>query len=121
MSPNVVLLVAAGGMIGAPARYLLGKWALSVFGTRFPWGTWIINLSGSLLLGVLTGLRHEMPEWVYPLLGTGFAGAYTTFSTFGYETVTLLHQNRRTAAVIYAASSALLGLTAAAVGMTLAG
>ncbi|NGZ73705.1 fluoride efflux transporter CrcB [Saccharibacillus alkalitolerans] len=120
MSLTSILCVAAGGMVGAPVRYLLGRWAASAFGGRFPWGTWLINLSGSLLLGVLAAMQHRMPGWVYPLLGTGFLGAYTTFSTFGYETVTLLAQNRRTAAAVYVVSSALLGTAAALAGMGLA-
>lgn len=117
MNLTSMLWVAAGGMIGAPTRYLLGKWAASAFGTRFPWGTWIINLSGSLLLGILAGKQQQMAEWMYLFVGVGFTGAYTTFSTFGYETVMLLSQKRRIAAAVYVISSALLGLAGAAIGM----
>ncbi|MDO3409024.1 fluoride efflux transporter CrcB [Saccharibacillus sp. CPCC 101409] len=121
MTLNSILLVALGGAIGAPVRYLLGKWALNALGGRFPWGTWIINISGSLLLGALFAAESRMPGWVYPLLGIGFAGAYTTFSTFGYETVQLLESRRLAAAAVYIVSSALLGLLAAALGAALAG
>ncbi|MBT8228406.1 MAG: fluoride efflux transporter CrcB [Dactylosporangium sp.] len=86
-----VLLVALGAAIGAPLRYLAGQVVQTRHDSPFPWGTWTVNLVGSLLLGLLAGgLRAQgLPEAVMALLGAGFCGALTTYSTFGYETVRL--------------------------------
>ena len=75
------LLAAAGG---APSRYLLDSFVQARDRTDFPWGTCIVNLSGSFLLGLITGLAlyHAFPADARLVLGTGFCGAYTTFSTF---------------------------------------
>src|SRR5262249_41541852 len=84
------LLVGVGGFVGAIARLLVARWVGALVETRFPLGTFIINISGSFLLGVLGTL---VAEKVFPnsdavrlALGVGFLGAYTTFSTFEYET-----------------------------------
>lgn len=118
-------IVGLGGIIGTLLRYVLGQWVSSRTarsGSLFPWGTWIINLSGSLLLGVLAGLhaRHSLPDWSWLMLGTGFCGAYTTFSTFGYETVTLISKGHQIQAAVYVFTSALLGVTFAGFGIWLA-
>ncbi|MDU4695532.1 MAG: fluoride efflux transporter CrcB [Paenibacillus sp.] len=118
-------IVGLGGVIGTLLRYYLGQWVSSraaLSGTRFPWGTWIINLSGSLLLGVLSGLhaRGSLPDWTWLMLGTGFCGAYTTFSTFGYETVTLIGKGHKVQAILYVLTSALLGVAFAWLGGWLA-
>ncbi|GJM82610.1 MAG: fluoride efflux transporter CrcB [Paenibacillus sp.] len=114
-------LIGLGGIIGTLLRYFLGQWVSSRTtrsGSSFPWGTWIINLSGSLLLGVLSGLhaRHSLPDWSWLMLGTGFCGAYTTFSTFGYETVTLISKGYKIQAAVYILTSALLGVVFAWLG-----
>ncbi|MCH1643094.1 fluoride efflux transporter CrcB [Paenibacillus timonensis] len=114
-------LIGLGGIIGTLLRYFLGQWVSSRTtrsGSSFPWGTWIINLSGSLLLGVLAGLhaRHSLPDWSWLMLGTGFCGAYTTFSTFGYETVTLISKGYKIQAAVYILTSALLGVVFAWLG-----
>jgi CrcB protein len=86
------LLVAVGGALGAAARYLLDR-AIAVRQTGpFPLGTLVINVSGSIALGLLLGLAvaHQLPASVVTLVGTGFLGAYTTFSTFTFETLRLL-------------------------------
>lgn len=89
------LAVAVGGFIGAPSRYLLDREISGrVESDNLPWRTFVINITGSLLLGVLVGLSitGHVPDVVKALLGTGFCGAYTTFSTFSFETVRMLEE-----------------------------
>jgi CrcB protein len=114
-------LVGIGGIIGTCIRYYLGKWVTSKAGADFPWGTWVINLSGSLLLGILFKLYNKelLMDILWLLLGVGFCGAYTTFSTFGYETQQLLAKQQWVRATIYIISSIGLGLLLAWVGMSL--
>lgn len=87
-----LVLVAAGGAAGAVARYLVGGFVAERWGTSFPLGTLLVNVSGSFLLGLLITLTTD--RFVSPglraTLGVGFLGAYTTFSTFQYETLQLL-------------------------------
>lgn len=86
------LLVAAGGSLGAAARYLLDRAIATRQTGPFPLGTLVVNVTGSIALGALLGLAvaHRVPSSVVTLAGTGFLGAYTTFSTFTFETVRLL-------------------------------
>lgn len=116
---TVVLLTLAGGL-GAACRLLLDG-ALRTRSRRWPYGTLAVNVSGSLLLGLLTGLVLDRgaPEALRTVLGTGFCGGYTTFSTASLETVRLLGE-RRTAALAYAAGTLVLTLLAAAAGLLLA-
>jgi fluoride exporter len=108
-----VLLVLLGGAVGAPARYLTDLAVQRTHGTAFPWGTWTVNVVGSFVLGVVAAAG---PDWVVTLVGTGFCGALTTFSTFGYETVRLAEEGDTSAAVWNVAASLLAGLTAAVLG-----
>ena len=87
-----VLLVAAGGALGSVARYLLGLWLQPRMGPDFPWATFVINVSGSLLIGIVLGLVQEgmLSSGARLFLAVGILGGYTTFSTFSYETVELL-------------------------------
>jgi CrcB protein len=87
----------------------------------FPWGTFAINVSGSFLLGVLTGaaLYHGLGPLPKTALGTGFCGAYTTFSTFSYETVRLVEEGSVLAASANMVASVVVGLVAAAAGIAL--
>ncbi len=113
---GVVLLVAAGAAVGAPARYLLG---LCLNGRApFPWGTFGANVAGSLLLGLFA--RLGLADGAYALLGVGFCGAFTTYSTFAWETHTLVVTNR-VHATTYALGSLLAGVVAAGVGWWLGG
>ena len=86
------LWVCLGAALGAPARYLTDRVIQSRHDTLFPWGTFTVNLAGSLILGLLLGVATHRP--VSPAMvagvGTGFCGALTTYSTFGYETVRLV-------------------------------
>lgn len=116
------LLVAAAGSVGAPARYLLDTVVSDRVAAMFPYGTLVVNVSGSFALGVLTGLAldHGLGTTAQLVLGTGLLGAYTTFSTFTLETVSLLQSGETQAAVRNAAGSVLVGAGAAAAGWALA-
>jgi CrcB protein len=108
-----VLLVLLGGAVGAPLRYVTDVLVQRVHGTAYPWGTWSVNVVGSFLLGLVAAAG---PAWVTTLVGTGFCGALTTFSTFGYETVRLTEEGATTTAIGYVAGSVAGGLAAASVG-----
>jgi CrcB protein len=88
----IILAVLAGGMIGAPARYLVDRAIQARRDTVFPWGTFAVNLAGSLVFGFLLGVQRHLglPPALFALLGTGLCGGLTTFSTFSYETLRLL-------------------------------
>jgi CrcB protein len=114
-------LVGLGGTAGTLCRFYLGRWAAIKAGTRFPWGTWVINLSGSLLLGILFALhnREVLTDVVWWMLGVGFCGGYTTFSTFGFEMQQLIEKKHVIAAATYMLSSISLGLLLAWIGMVM--
>lgn len=116
-----VLLVLLGGAVGAPARYLADGWVQSRHRLRFPLGTLLVNLIGCLLLGIIAGgLAHRhWPADVQALLGTGFCGGLTTFSTFSVETIELLQGRFTLRALAYLLLSCGLGLAAAALGYLL--
>lgn len=106
-----VLLVAAFGAAGALSRYGIGV----ATGTHtFPWATLGINLVGSFLLGLVLAATDD-PTW-RAAIGTGFLGAFTTFSTFSSETQTMLREDRPTTAAVYVAVSVVGGVAAAALG-----
>ena len=121
MSASFFLVVAAGGFVGAPSRYLLDRAVTRRVNSDLPWGTFAINISGSLLLGFLTGLTlsHHLSDLGKALLGTGFCGAYTTFSTFTFETLRLLEDGRYLEAAGNVIVSVLVGLAAATAGLAL--
>jgi CrcB protein len=112
-----VLMVLLGGAVGAPVRYLTDLTVQRLHGTVFPWGTWTVNVVGSLMLGVVAG--SSAPAWLSTLLGTGFCGALTTFSTFGFETVRLLEDDDRAQAVWNVVGSLAAGLVAVTLGWLL--
>jgi fluoride exporter len=109
-----LLLVMLGAAVGAPSRWLLDRFVQSRHDSVFPWGTFAINVLGSLLLGVLLGLR--VPPEVALLLGTGFCGGFTTFSTFGFETVRLAEEGSSATALLNVVASLSVGLLAAFAG-----
>ncbi|MEJ5315143.1 fluoride efflux transporter CrcB [Anaerolinea sp.] len=117
-----VLWISIGAMLGANARYWLGIWAAQRWGTAFPWGTFLINLSGSFLLGLfmtlVTGRYSVDPNWRL-LVTVGFLGAYTTFSTFTYESINLFLKGQWLAGLLNVLGSAALGLLAAGIGVYL--
>ena len=115
------LAVVLGGALGAPSRWLLDRWVTARRGGSFPWGTFVINSSGSLLLGLLLGAAAAggPSALVVALVGTGFCGAFTTFSTFGFETVRLAEERAYGAAAANVVLSLGVGLALAAVGWSL--
>jgi CrcB protein len=114
-----VLLVFLGGTIGAPVRYLLDRAVQRRHESVFPWGTLTVNLIGCLVLGLLTGAARSLPADMVVFAGTGMCGAFTTFSTFGYETTRLLEEGSLLEAGLNALVSLLAGVLAAAAGYAL--
>ncbi len=121
MSVSLIAAVALGGFIGAPSRLLLDRFISSRIETDFPWGTFVINISGSFALGLITGLAMhiKIDPVVRALLGVGFCGAYTTFSTFTYESVGLIQAGQLFKASLNIVGSALIGLAGAAAGIAI--
>lgn len=113
-----VALVVLGAVVGAPLRYLADLMVPARHGAAFPWGTFAVNAVGSLILGAVGAavLVQDAPSWVLTLVGTGFCGALTTFSTFGYETVRLVEHGAWPQAARYVATSLLVGLAACSLG-----
>ena len=114
------LLVVLGAMAGAPLRLFAERLAASRRGTGSVAGTLAVNVAGSALFGFLLGLA-EVPGWVLALVGTGFCGTLTTFSTLGAELVRLTGQGHRWLAAAYLGGTLVLGVGAAAAAYGLAG
>jgi fluoride exporter len=112
------LFVAVGAAIGAPLRYLTDRLVQIRHTSLFPWGTFTVNVAGSVILGVLTGLNFggSGGSDLHLLFGTGFCGALTTYSTLSYETVRLVEQRARFFAVANLLGTIVAGLGAAVVG-----
>jgi CrcB protein len=108
------VLVFLGAAAGAPLRYLTDRLVQSHHDGPFPWGTFTVNLAGSLVLGVLAGAGTAVPHPVLALVGAGFCGALTTYSTFGYETLRLAEQKAYRHAALYVVATIVAGLGAAA-------
>lgn len=123
MTPLVFIALAAAGGLGASSRMLLDGLIKSRVSTALPWGTIIINVSGSLVLGLLTGLAgaNLLPEAWHLVLGTGFLGGYTTFSTASFESVRLLQERRWAAGLVNGFGTLVFATAAAAIGMWLGG
>ena len=116
------LLIATFGAAGAVARYVLGGWVQESIGASFPGGTLVINVTGSLLLGLIIRLLESLaasPEW-RAALAIGFCGAYTTFSTFSFETARLLQARQYGYAATNIAASVLLSIAGVFVGFSIA-
>ena len=113
-----LLLAMVGAAVGAPTRWVLDQWVQGRRDSVLPIGTLAINTMGSLLLGVLlaAGMRSLLGPDALALLGTGFCGGFTTFSTFSYETVRLAQDGARGAAGRNIVLSVALGLAASALG-----
>ncbi|MEV8569100.1 fluoride efflux transporter CrcB [Streptomyces sp. NPDC051322] len=116
------LLVIVGAAIGAPLRYLTDRTVQSRHDTVFPWGTFAVNVSGCLVLGLLTGAvtAGAASSQVQLFVGTGLCGALSTYSTFSYETMRLAEDGARFFALANVAASVVAGLGAAFVGAALA-
>jgi len=118
---KAVMLVGVGGFLGANARYWLGGVVEDYFGGAFPVGTLFVNITGSLLLGILMGgveVEQVSPE-VRLAFAVGFLGAYTTFSTFSYESLRLLESGHLGMAALNMVVSNVLGVAAAVAGLAL--
>jgi CrcB protein len=113
-------LVAAA--VGAPARYVIDGFIQDRTDGAFPWGTFVVNVSGCLILGLLVGLGmyHDLGSTTRTVLGTGGIGAYTTFSTFSFETVRLAEEGAINEAFQNVAASLMIGLAAASAGLAIA-
>lgn len=119
----MTVLIGIAGSIGAICRYTLGALVNKIGRSLspFPIGTWFLNISGAFLLGLCAYLLQIgiMTETIWLIVGVGFCGAYTTFSTFGTETVTLLTKHRFGLALLYVLTSVVLSLLAAWIGLNI--
>jgi CrcB protein len=117
----LALVIFVGAGIGGVARYAVGGWVQAATGAAFPWGTLLVNVTGSLLLmfsyALLEGTAAA-PEW-RAFVGIGVLGGYTTFSTFSFETVRLLQDGEWERAALYAVGSVVLSIAAAVLGVGL--
>lgn len=117
------LLIAAGGALGSLTRYWVGSAIGSRLGSRFPYGTFVINLTACIIIGfslTYLGRRVELsPAWRY-LIPIGYVGAYSTFSTYEWETLSTMRAGAFGLAALYAAGSLILGLAATWLGVVLA-
>jgi len=118
---TVILLALAGGL-GAAARFVVDGLIRARFRTALPWGTILINVSGSLVLGFLAGLvmRGQAPESLLLIVGTGFLGGYTTFSTASLETIRLVQSGRTGLALVNGLGTMAASVLAAATGVWIA-
>jgi CrcB protein len=117
--------VGLGGFLGANARYWLGGWVAERWGTDFPWATFVINITGSFILGLFVTLITEryVVRFALPLrllVAIGFVGAYTTFSTFEFETLALVETSAWLRAFGNAFGSLIAGFVAVWLGVVLA-
>ena len=117
-----LLLVAVGAAVGAPLRYLTDLFIQARHDTIFPWGTLTVNVVGSLIMGFLVGAAAagRLDPRILTVLGPGFCGALTTYSTFGYETLRLAEDGSCFLAGVNIAISLLAGLGAAFIGVAIA-
>jgi CrcB protein len=119
----VIFGVAAAGALGAVARYLLDGLVQRRVASVFPWGTFVVNVSGSLVLGVVAGLAlsHGLDDTTHTVIAAGFCGGFTTYSTFAYESVRLVQHGSHLPAALNVVGSVFAGLAAAALGLALTG
>jgi CrcB protein len=113
-------MVGVGGFAGAIARFLLGAYIGTRLGTRFPYGTFVINISGSFLIGLILAVlgerSHLSPNWRY-LIPVGFIGAYTTFSTFEFETLRAVQEGQMAIGLLNIGLSVVVGFIAVWLGV----
>lgn len=118
------LVIGLGGFLGTNARYLVAGWATRRFGAAFPYGTFLINLSGSFLLGLLLAFLRErifLHPYHFLFFAVGFLSAYTTFSTFTYESLRLLQDGSVFLALVNILGSTVVGLLGVLRGFILGG
>jgi CrcB protein len=116
----IYILIGAGGFLGSICRYLVQQYAIKAFNPGFPYGTLMVNIFGSLLIGILYAMA-EKGKWITPgwrfFLSTGFCGGFTTFSAFAIENVLLLKEGNYTEAFIYIGLSLFIALAATFAGL----
>jgi fluoride exporter len=121
-SMQTFLLISLGAVLGANLRYWVGGWAANRFGTSFPFGTLIINISGSLILGFFITLVTDRflvdPRWRV-FFAIGFLGAYTTFSTYTYESMNMILKGQFWSGLLDLFGSSILGAAAVLAGILL--
>ncbi|MCS5537157.1 MAG: fluoride efflux transporter CrcB [Candidatus Poseidoniaceae archaeon] len=116
MEAKILIYIAFGGAIGAVLRYLFGQWLTT---EEMPWGTLTVNLVGSLLLGALMGAaanNEVISKEMVMFLGIGILGAFTTLSTYSFETIELWRQGETTRSLLYAGTTAVIGPLLALLG-----
>jgi fluoride exporter len=116
------LFVGMGGFIGANARFIVARWAADRWGTGFPWGTFIINIVGCLILGLFMTLADKLAwsdAWRFTI-AIGFVGAFTTFSTYEYESFKLVADGQLVRAAANIIGSVIVGFAGVCVGVVLA-
>jgi fluoride exporter len=120
---RIPMAIALGAIPGALCRYYLTRWCIQWFGMGFPYGTFIINLSGALVMGFFATFTMERAiasTELRALVAIGFLGAYTTFSTYTLDTTTLLHSGHWGKSLLYWSGSAILGVVCLELGSALA-
>lgn len=120
---RIPMAIALGAIPGALCRYYLTRWCIQWFGAGFPFGTFIINLSGALVMGFFATFTMERAiasTELRALVAIGFLGSYTTFSTYALDTANLLHSGQWAKSLIYWSGSAVLGVVCLELGSALA-
>jgi CrcB protein len=115
-----LMWLALAGAAGACARFVLDRVVSARYGRHFPWGTLVVNVAGALALGVLVGRGPRLGAEVYLIASVGFLGAFTTFSTWALQSLSLIEAGRWRAAAFNLVGSLVLGVAAAALGWWLA-
>jgi fluoride exporter len=118
-----VLAIAAGAVPGALSRYKITEWTKAKFGSKFPYGTFVINLTGCLAMGFFFTISSRItsyPQELDLLIRTGFLGAYTTFSTYSLDTLNLWRSQKNILTIFYCLGSMILGLMAVIIGTNIA-
>jgi CrcB protein len=117
---KIILSVGAGGFLGSVARYLVGRYSQQIFLSSYPYGTFIVNITGCFFIGLLFGLSDKgdwlSPEWRF-FLGAGFLGGFTTFSTFSLENIQMLREGDIFHFFLYTGLTLVLGLGATFAGL----
>jgi len=117
----MIILIGIGGSLGAVTRWIIGKWMTNHTNTKFPIGTFFINVTGSFLLGFFFQLHasHIISETSWTMFAIGFLGSYTTFSTFSYEALSLFVAKKKQLCILYIISSTCISILFAWLGITL--
>lgn len=119
---RILFLIGTGGLIGSIARYLTATYFTKVFPSAFPYGTFVVNIVGCLITGIVFGLSERFswltPEWRF-FIATGICGGFTTFSSFAYENIKLIQEGNFLVFAGYSIASFALGLFAVFIGLTL--